>query len=214
MGENVPSQSQNTRLPSGSSEGIPSGPVEAAHEGPRQSGRTRQPRQQPDNVYSGMETTQVESLTDRLWERFLGDSQNPQGPPEPQGQFTLGRSNSGYDSCETALWQTSNHKLDLQLIIEEGGDCFQNFLLAAARRTLPSRHKQPRKATLPDPAHICDWTYNDILCFSGKLKEEWRQVCLEEISALKKRSVFELVALPNGFKPIRNRGVFDIKSDG
>ena len=34
------------------------------------------------------------------------------------------------------------------------------------------------------------------------------------ISALKKCSVFELVALPNGFKPIRNRWVFDIKSDG
>ena len=156
----------------------------------------------------------MESLTDRLWERFLGDSQNPQGPPEPQGQFTLGRSNSGYDSHETALWQTSDHKLDLQLIIEEGGDCFQNFLLTAARRTLPSRHKQPREATLPDPAHICDWTYNDILHFSGKLKEEWRQACIEEISALKKRSVFELVTLPNGFKPIRNRWVFDIKSDG
>ena len=87
-------------------------------------------------------------------------------------------------------------------------------MTAAARRTLPSRHKQPRESTLPDPAHIHDWTYNDILHFSGKPKEEWRQVCIEEISTLKKRSVFELVALPNGFKPIRNRWVFDIKSDG
>ena len=87
-------------------------------------------------------------------------------------------------------------------------------MLAAARRTLPSRHKQPKEATLPDPAHIHDWTYNDILRFSGKLKEEWRQACLEEISTLKKRSVFELVTLPNGFKPIRNRWVFNIKSDG
>ena len=139
--ESVPSQSQ-ARLPSGSGGGIPSGPIETAPEGPRRSGRTRQPRQQLDNVYSSMETTQVESLTDHLWERFLGDSQNPQGPPKPQGQSTLGRSYSGYDSCKTALWQTSDRKLYLQLIIEEGGDCFQNFLLAAARRTLPSRHKQ------------------------------------------------------------------------
>ena len=121
-------------MPTGSGGGIPSGPVETAQEGPRRSGRTRQPRQQPDNVYSGIEITQAESLTDCLWERFLGDSQNPQGPPKPQGQFTLGRSDSGYDSCRTALWQTSNSKLDLQLIIEEGGDCFQNFLLAAARK--------------------------------------------------------------------------------
>ena len=85
--ERVPSQSQ-TRSLTGSGGGIPSGPVETAQEGPRRSGRTHQPRQQPDNVYSGMETTQVESLTDCLWEKFLGDSQNPQGPPEPQGQFS------------------------------------------------------------------------------------------------------------------------------
>ena len=136
VGENIPSQSQSTRPPSSSSEGIPSGPIETAHEGPRRLGRTCQQRQQPDNVYSSMETTQVESLTDRLWERFLGDSQSPQGPPKPQGQFTLGRSDSGYNSHETALWQTSDHKLGLQLIIEEGGDCFQKFLLAAARRTI------------------------------------------------------------------------------
>ena len=177
-GERVPPPSQNSRSPSGSGGGIPSGPVKTAHEEPRRSGRAHQPRQQLDNVYSSMETTQVESLTDRLWERFLGDSQNHQGPPEPQGQFTLGRSDSGYDSRKTALCQTSDHKLNLQLIIEEGGDCFQNFLLAAARRTLPSWHKQPREATLPNPAHIRDWTYNDILRFSGKLKEEWRQACL------------------------------------
>ena len=172
---------QNSRSPSASGGGIPSGPAETAQEGPRRSGRAHQPRQQPDSVYSGMETTQVESFTDCLWERFLGESQNPQGPPEPQEQFTLGRSDSGYNSHKTALWQTSDHKLDLQLIIEEGGDCFQNILLAAARRTLPSRHKQPREAALPDPVHIHDWTYNDILCFSGKLKEEWRQTCIEEI---------------------------------
>ena len=78
--ERVPSHSR-TRLPSGSGGGIPSGPIETAQEGPRRSGKTRQPRQQPDNVYSGIEITQAESLTDCLWERFLGDSQNPQGPP-------------------------------------------------------------------------------------------------------------------------------------
>ena len=52
-----------------------------------------------------------------------------------------------------------------------------------------------------------------ILCFPGKLKEEWRQVCTEEISTLRKCSVFELVALPKSKKAIGNRWVFDIKSD-
>ena len=80
-GERVLPLSQNSRSPSASGGGIPSGPTETAQEGPRRSGRAHQPRQQLDNVYSSMETTQVESLTDHLWERFLGDSQNPQGPP-------------------------------------------------------------------------------------------------------------------------------------
>ena len=56
--------------------------------------------------------------------------------------------------------------------------------------------------------------YKDILCFPGKHQEEWRQACQEEISALKNRSVFQLVKLPKGKKAIRCRWVFDIKSDG
>ena len=67
---------------------------------------------------------------------------------------------------------------------------------------------------LPDPSHIREWTYQDILCFPGKLKEEWRQCCLNELSALKEHKVFDLVSLPEGKKAIRNRWVFDIEPDG
>jgi hypothetical protein len=45
-------------------------------------------------------------------------------------------------------------------------------------------------------------------------QEEWRRACLEEIDALRKRDVFELVELPKGRKAIRGRWVFDVKSDG
>ena len=79
-----------------------------------------------------------------------------------------------------------------------------NFLIAAARRTPSSSYQQASETELPDPMNIHEWGYKDILCFPGELQEEWRQACTEEISALRKCSVFEFVALPKGKKAIRN----------
>ena len=45
-------------------------------------------------------------------------------------------------------------------------------------------------------------------------RKEWIKACLEEIEALKRRKVFELTLLPSGRKTIKNRWVFDLKSDG
>ena len=112
------------------------------------------------------------------------------------------------------MYETSDHKPDFKLITEEGGESLINFLLMAARRTPSSSHQQASETELPDPMNICEWRYKDILYFPGKLKEEWRQACTEEISTLRKFSVFELVTLSKGKKAIRNRWVFDIKSDG
>jgi len=48
----------------------------------------------------------------------------------------------------------------------------------------------------------------------NKLQEEWKKACLEELESLRKRQVFEMTNLPQGRKAIKNRWVFDIKSDG
>ena len=45
-------------------------------------------------------------------------------------------------------------------------------------------------------------------------QQEWKDACREELEALRKRKVFELVKLPHGRKAIKNRWVFDIKTDG
>ena len=88
-------------------------------------------------------------------------------------------------------------------------------MLAAAKRSPPTLNGKTIKGEieLPDPTHIREWTYRDILSFPGKLKEEWRQCCLNELSTLKECKVFDLVSLPEGKKAIRNRWVFDIKPD-
>jgi hypothetical protein len=43
---------------------------------------------------------------------------------------------------------------------------------------------------------------------------EWKKACYKELESLRQRHVFELTELPPGHKVIKNRWVFDIKTDG
>ena len=45
-------------------------------------------------------------------------------------------------------------------------------------------------------------------------QKEWKAACHEELESLRKRNIFKLTKLPPGRKAIKNRWVFDIKSDG
>jgi len=45
-------------------------------------------------------------------------------------------------------------------------------------------------------------------------QKEWQQAQFEELEALNKRKVYKLTDLPSSRKAIKNRWVFDIKSDG
>jgi Reverse transcriptase (RNA-dependent DNA polymerase) len=45
-------------------------------------------------------------------------------------------------------------------------------------------------------------------------QKEWKAACCEELESLRRRKVFELVDPPKDRKIIRNRWVFDLKSDG
>jgi hypothetical protein len=99
-------------------------------------------------------------------------------------------------------------KANVTKLSREGGMDFVFFMLAQAvtpqkgeRTELPN--KSPR-----------DWTFRDLKRLPQSEQEEWRLACLEEIDALNKREVFELVDLPKGRKAIKGRWVFDVKSDG
>jgi Reverse transcriptase (RNA-dependent DNA polymerase) len=54
----------------------------------------------------------------------------------------------------------------------------------------------------------------DILKLPKKEKEEWKTACQDKLEALKRWEVFEITDLPKGHKIIKNRWVFDIKTDG
>jgi hypothetical protein len=103
----------------------------------------------------------------------------------------------------------SEDEVDQQLLThlaQEGGVKFQDYLLAKA---VPLYDLES-----PDTSNICKWTFRDILKMPSELQEEWKQVCREELASLRKRKVFELVDPPKGRKVIKNRWVFDLKSDG
>ena len=168
----------------------------------------------PDNVY-GSNPVGTEILTDAAWENLLQDP-NPQVSQGQAQLLSLGRDEScSYDSDKSVFYQDSQwHKLYLELITEEGGDRLLNFLLASVKRTPPTGCKTSSKPELPDPMYIHEWVYKDILKFPEELRKKWRHFCLNEISTLKARNIFEPMPLPKGKKAIGNRWVFDIKPDG
>jgi hypothetical protein len=65
----------------------------------------------------------------------------------------------------------------------------------------------------PDTANVWEWTFRDIIKMPKATQQEWKQACYEELDSLYRCKVFELVDPPRGHKVIKNRWVFDLKSD-
>jgi len=74
-------------------------------------------------------------------------------------------------------------------------------LLALAVPTSDSRHAVPTH-------------YKDIAHLPVQQQLQWRAACQEELEALQKRQVYELVDLPLNHKVIGNRWVLNQKMDG
>ena len=88
--------------------------------------------------------------------------------------------------------------------MREGGVEFLNYLLAKA---------VPLDPESPNTANICKWTFRDILKMPSTFQKEWKQACCEELESFCSCKVFKLVNRPKGHKIIKNRWVFDLKTD-
>ena len=62
--------------------------------------------------------------------------------------------------------------------------------------------------------NVRNWSYKDIACLPQAEQKHWQLACQEELNMLRKRKVFELVDRPHDRKVIKNRWVFDVKSNG
>ncbi|KAF8824317.1 hypothetical protein HHX47_DHR8000004 [Lentinula edodes] len=90
-------------------------------------------------------------------------------------------------------------------LCREGGAELIYFLMAKA---------VPFEGELKSSENVREWTYKDITRLPKAEREEWLKACQEELEALKRRGTFELMDRPADRKVIKNRWVFDIKSDG
>ena len=99
-------------------------------------------------------------MTDGQWDEIIA-GRIPQPSSDPSA-MEKGNLLCSYISHQpVAIRGTLESELALELLLEEGGDSLQNFLLAAARRISPALKGKilNGETELPDPSHIREWTY-------------------------------------------------------
>ncbi|KAL7284806.1 hypothetical protein ACG7TL_002116 [Trametes sanguinea] len=144
-------------------------------------------------------------------EQVPGNSSAPSPPsdipaPSASGDAPGGESSgNSSDEVDNALRAAAGDEIAMAQLCREGGVALINFLLMKA---------VPPVDDLPDTSNVREWTYRDITCLPEAEQREWKAACQEELEALRRRKVFELVDRPKGRKVIKNRWVFDVKSDG
>jgi hypothetical protein len=88
--------------------------------------------------------------------------------------------------------------------VEEGGVEFLNYLLAKA--------VTPDSGS-PDVSKVREWSFKDIMRMSPAQQKEWKMACKQELDSLRVQDVYDIVDPPPGRKIIKNRWVFNVKSD-
>ena len=180
---------------------------------PRHPQRERRVPSRPRNVY-GEDRHPVQQFQDvqrlRQWKRTVGDVQGRSlPPPAAQQNWNTGSGSGNPRRTSNTPLPPSRGSADevedllLAQLAQEGGVEFISHLLAQAVLL-------DQSAQTP----IREWTYKDILRLPEAQQKDWKTACYEELEALHKRKVFELVELPKGRKLIKNRWVFDRKTDG
>jgi hypothetical protein len=181
----------------------------------RRSGWERKVPSRPGNVY-GEDRHPVQQYRDiqrlRQWRETVGDWQGRSLPPAPPRQRQVPGPSNGEPQRESDTpLPPSRGSVDevedllVAQLVQEGGVKFVRYLLAKA---------VPPDESTTDVTPFREWTYRDILRLPEAQQREWKAACREELEALRRRDVFELVDLPKGRKLIKNRWVFDQKSDG
>jgi len=93
----------------------------------------------------------------------------------------------------------------LSYLVKHGGVRYLNTLLAAA---------VPPGSEIPDTCNIRKWSFKDIMHMPSAQQKDWIDACCQELDSLQEHRVYDLVNPPQGRRVIKNRWVFDQKTDG
>jgi len=93
----------------------------------------------------------------------------------------------------------------LSYLAKHGGVRNLNTLLAAA---------VPPGSEIPDTCNICKWSFKDIMRMPSAQQKDWIDACRQELDSLQEHRVYDLVNPPQSRRVIKNRWVFNQKTDG
>jgi hypothetical protein len=127
----------------------------------------------------------------------------PDAPQQPEGEDVALPPISPTESELDIERGLDNTDYEAERVCREGGVNLLSFLTAKAISPIAEATTDPKA-----------WGYRDIARLPELEQKEWQNACLQELEALKRRDVFELVPRPSGRKVIKNRWVFDVKTDG
>lgn len=179
---------------------------------PRCSGRIRNPAlSKPENIYGQRPPAEIERDINQTqtWQEAAENS--PRTSPEPVPRLSS-VNNPDLPGTSASNPHADNDQQTDQVakLARERGVTFINYLLAKA---VPLEDNSV-DTRVPDPSHVREWSFKDIMKFAPKEHKEWLDACHEELEALCKCNVYKAVDHPKGCKVIKCHWVFDIKTDG
>jgi hypothetical protein len=182
----------------------------------RRSQRQPKPRYPKDSIYGKKSGAEVQKMKTSEWKELVGEGSSvptksmatkvpaslPQRDQTPEPPSDEERNQSDVE-VEEELFINDEGVLTAR-VCREGGVEAINFLLtkAVSPTAMVSTEKTPK-----------EWSYRDLARLNPQELELWRNACNEELDALQRRKVYELVDRPTGRKIIKNRWVFNVKSD-
>jgi len=133
---------------------------------------------------------------------------NP-GPSPPHSSDdpdqSLGERSEGSNDGSQSAKSVDEVEETLSYLAKHGGVRYLNTLLAAA---------VPPGSEIPDTCNIHEWSFKDIMCMPSVQQKDWIDVCHQELNSLQEHRVYDLVNPPQGQRVIKNRWVFDQKTNG
>jgi len=132
---------------------------------------------------------------------------NP-GPSPPYSSDdpdqSLGERSEGSDDSSQSAKSVDEVEETLSYLAKHGGVRYLNTLLATA---------VPPGSEIPDTRNICEWSFKDIMCMPSAQQKDWIDACRHELDSLRECRVYDLVNPLQGRRVIKNRWVFDQKTD-
>ena len=136
---------------------------------PHHSSRLRRPVVRPDNTYRDEAPIDVFGQTSDTGDLRPLSNQSPdcgEGPSRSMG----------------SVLHPQGHLM--ANISQEGGAKLIYYLISAAVQPLDGAG-----GNLPSVSNVCEWCYQDLMCFPEAAQKEWKAACYDELESLDKHDV-------------------------